>query len=163
MPKPAPFARGPFLLVYALDQQLDQLLVQRMADSPLTPPDFAVTSALRLAQPCRPTELARILGMRPTTLSNHLRRLGDRGLVRRRPDPHDGRAALIQLTAKGRRDTEACFPAFADAIGLFRKGLAEEGVDGGSRGGAGVRRPRADRLTEPLFVATRWVGCQGTD
>jgi len=72
---------------------------------------------------------ARILGMRPTTLSNHLRRLGDRGLVRRRPDPHDGRAALIQLTAKGRRDTEACFPAFADAIGLFRKGLAEEGVD----------------------------------
>lgn len=131
MPKPAPFTRGPFLLVYALDQQLSQLLVQRMADSPLTPPDFAVTSALRLAQPCRPTELARILGMRPTTLSNHLRRLGDRGLVRRRPDPHDGRAALIQLTAKGRRDTEACFPAFADAIVLFRKALAEEGVDEG--------------------------------
>ena len=37
--------------------------------------------------------------------------------------------ALIPLTAKGRRDTEACFPAFADAVGLFRKGLGEEGVD----------------------------------
>jgi DNA-binding MarR family transcriptional regulator len=131
MAEPAPFARGAFLLVYALDQQLSQLLAQRMADSPLTPPDFAVTSALRLAQPCRPTELARILGMRPTTLSNHLRRLGERGLVRRRPDPRDGRAALLQLTAKGRRDTEACFPAFGDAIVLFRKALAEEGVDEG--------------------------------
>lgn len=129
MPEPAPFARGPFLLLYALDQQLSQLLVQRMAESPLTPPDFAVTSALRLAQPCRPTELARILGMRPTTLSNHLRRLGERGLVRRRPDPRDGRAALLQLTARGRRDTEACFPAFSDAIMLFRKALADEGVD----------------------------------
>jgi DNA-binding MarR family transcriptional regulator len=125
----AAFARGPFLLVYALDQQLSQLLVQRMADAPLTPPDFAVTSALRLAQPCRPTELARILGMRQTTLSNHLRRLGERGLVRRRPDPHDGRAALLRLTAKGRRDTEACFPAFSDAIVLFRKALTDEGVD----------------------------------
>jgi len=67
--------------------------------------------------------------MRPTTLSNHLRRLGERGLVRRRPDPHDGRAALLRLTAKGRRDTEACFPAFSDAIVLFRKALADEGVD----------------------------------
>ena len=98
-----------------------------MADAPLTPPDFAVTSALRLAQPCRPTDLARILGMRPTTLSNHLRRLGDRGLVRRRPDPHDGRAALIQLTAKGRRDAEACFPAFAERSASFARDSPRRG------------------------------------
>lgn len=120
--------RGPFLLLFATDQQLARLLQIAMGDAPLRPDEFAVTSALRLAAPVRPSELAEITGLRPTTLSNYLRRFEESGLVRRRRDPADGRATLLTLTTKGRRQTEACFPAFEAAIGAFRKALAGEGV-----------------------------------
>lgn len=121
--------RGPFVLIFALDHQLSVLLARAMHDSPLTPPDFAVTSVLRLTGPIRPSELAATIGMRPTSLSNYLRQLGNKGLVRRRRDPADGRAVLVSLTAKGVRTTEACFPAFSTAIQSFRRHLADEGVD----------------------------------
>ena len=120
--------RGPFLLLYAVNQQLSALLADAMADAPLTPNEFAVTSALRLIEPARPTRLAEVTGLRPTTLSNHLRAFEERGLVRRRRDPADGRASLVSLTARGRRETEACFPQFGEVIELFRKSAADEGL-----------------------------------
>jgi DNA-binding MarR family transcriptional regulator len=121
--------RGPFILVFALGQQLSTLLSRSMQDAPLRPDDFAVTSVIRLMEPVRPTTLAATIGMRPTTLSNYLRRLAESGHVRRRPDPADGRAALISLTRKGTRDTEACFPGFGRAIETFQHNLKSEGVD----------------------------------
>lgn len=121
--------RGPFILIFALDQQLSDLLGAAMAQSPLSPADFAVTSVLRLTGPIRPTDLATAVGMRPTSLSNYLRRLTEARLVRRRPDPDDGRAALVSLTARGIRLTEACFPAFSVAIETFREQLTAEGID----------------------------------
>jgi DNA-binding MarR family transcriptional regulator len=120
--------RGPFLLLFATDQQLSRLLAAAMADAPLRPDEFAVTSVLRLVGPVRPTALAELTGLRPTTLSNYLRRFEDAGLVRRRRDPADGRAHLVALTARGTRETVACFPAFEGAISAFRKALADEGV-----------------------------------
>lgn len=124
-----PFTRGPFLLVFAVDHQLSAVLKEAMVGAPLSPPEFAVTSALRLLGQVRPTVLAATIGMRPTTLSNHLKRFIDRGLITKRPDPSDGRASLLRLTARGRRDTEACFPAFGAAIASFRRHLAESGTD----------------------------------
>jgi DNA-binding MarR family transcriptional regulator len=121
--------RGPFILVFALGQQLSTLLSRSMHEAPLRPDDFAVTSVIRLMEPVRPSTLATTIGMRPTTLSNYLRRLGDSGHVRRRPDPADGRAALISLTRKGTRDTEACFPGFGLAIETFQHNLKSEGID----------------------------------
>lgn len=109
-------ARGPLLLVYALSHQTSQLLAARFTDTPLTPDDFAVYSALNLVAPCTPTFLADTLGMRQTTLSNYLRRMQQRGHLRRRPNPKDGRSTLIRLTPSGVRVTEACFPAFRIAI-----------------------------------------------
>lgn len=120
--------RGPFLLMFATGRQLSTLLHETMRDSPLTPDEFAVTSALRLEQPVRPTELARITGLRPTTLSNYLRRFESAGLVVRSRDPGDGRASLVRLTDLGVERTEACFPGFAEAIETFQKALAERGT-----------------------------------
>jgi DNA-binding MarR family transcriptional regulator len=120
--------RGPFLLIFAVDSQLGSLLQATMQDCPLTPEEFAVTSVLNLSGPTRAGELASLTGLRPTSMSNYLRRFEERGLVRRRTDPSDRRASLVSLTPKGVRQTLACFPAFQGAIEAFQKALADEGV-----------------------------------
>lgn len=120
--------RGPFLLVFATGRQLSSLLHDVMADAPLTPDEFAVTSVLRLEAPVRPSALAALTGLPVTTLNHYLRRFEADGLVRRQRDPADGRAVLLELTDEGRRRTEDCFPAFGHAIGTFEKALADEGL-----------------------------------
>jgi DNA-binding MarR family transcriptional regulator len=120
--------RGPFLLLFAVDSQLGTLLQTTMRDCPLTPEEFAVTSVLNLSGPTRAGALAALTGLRPSSMSNYLRRFEERGLVRRRTDPADRRASLVSLTATGRRETLACFPGFQAAIDAFQKALADEGV-----------------------------------
>lgn len=97
-----------------------------MADSPLTPDDFAVYSWLRLVGPVTPGRLAADLGMHQPTMSAYLRRMYGRGHLRRRPHPDDGRSQLVSLTSSGRRVTERSFAGFERAIGAFRARL---GVD----------------------------------
>lgn len=45
--------------------------------------------------------LAERLGMDPSTLTRNLKPLEARGLISDRPDPSDGRARLVAITAKG--------------------------------------------------------------
>ncbi len=120
--------RGPFLLFFAVDSQLGTLLQTTMRACPLTPEEFAVTSVLNLSGPTRAGELASLTGLRPTTMSNYLRRFEERGIVRRRTDASDRRASLVSLTTKGKRQTLACFPGFQAAINAFQKALVEEGI-----------------------------------
>jgi len=118
--------RGPFLLLFAVGQQVSELMGRTFAAAPLRPTDFAVYSALRLTGPVTPAALATELGMGRSTLSNWLRRMEERGHLRRRRNPADGRSALVSLTAEGVRVTEACFPAFQAAIEAFRARLDDE-------------------------------------
>src|SRR3954466_10509616 len=108
--------RGPFLVMFALDQQLAGLLGQTMRDAPLKPAEFAVYSALRLEQPMTPTRLAAVLGMPATTLSSALRKMTEAGHLTRVPNPADGRSALVELNPAGVEMTVACFPAFGQTI-----------------------------------------------
>jgi DNA-binding MarR family transcriptional regulator len=50
----------------------------------------------------RPGELARRAGVTPQAMAEFVRYLEGRGYVERIPDPSDGRARLVRLTAKGR-------------------------------------------------------------
>ena len=54
----------------------------------------------------RLSELGRRLGITPSTLTRNLGRLEERGLVRKRPDPRDGRAQTVSLTRRGREAAE---------------------------------------------------------
>jgi DNA-binding MarR family transcriptional regulator len=47
--------------------------------------------------------LANLLHVHPSTLTGVLRRLADRGAIRRTADPHDSRRALFGLTTRGTR------------------------------------------------------------
>jgi DNA-binding MarR family transcriptional regulator len=49
----------------------------------------------------RLSDLGRRLGVAPSTLTRNLARLEERGLIRKEPDPIDGRAQLVALTDAG--------------------------------------------------------------
>jgi len=60
-----------------------------------------LATAARLG-PLRITELAEIEGINPTMMSRIVGKLEDAGLLHRRPDPDDRRAALVEPTEAGR-------------------------------------------------------------
>jgi len=66
--------------------------------------------------PLTPSELARRLGMAPTTISSWLARLEQAGAVRRRPNPDDGRSQLVEVTTRGRSELDDALPGFGRAI-----------------------------------------------
>lgn len=116
--------RGPFLLLYVLNQQLGTLLLEAMADAPLSPGEFAVYSTLRLEQPTTPSHLAATLGLKPTTMSSQLAKMDAQGHLDRAPNPRDGRSTVISLTPEGLRVTEACFPSFSKALWSYQRHYA---------------------------------------
>lgn len=89
--------------------------------------DFAVIATLvRLAaESLSQRRIASELGLSAGTVSLRIDRLVRRGLAERRPDPDDGRGALISLTDRGRELFEACVPEhLANAYELVA-GLSE--------------------------------------
>jgi DNA-binding MarR family transcriptional regulator len=75
---------------------------------------FAALSAIAVAGPMTLTELSSRLGTPLTTTSGLVRRLVGRQLVRRAPNPDDGRSSLLVLTARGRRALDRANPAFRE-------------------------------------------------
>ena len=64
---------------------------------------FLVMRRVVSGGPIRVTDLARDLGLDPSTISRHLRAVETRDWVRRVPDPDDRRAALVTATKSGER------------------------------------------------------------
>ncbi len=123
MSAPATRGRNVLFRLFILGQLADDLLGQAMVGMKLNPNDFAVQSAIRAFQPITPTRLAALLGMPPTTLSSYLRRLETRRQIRRRPNPEDGRSALIEVTKLGDRNVVAAFPALQGSVARVHERL----------------------------------------
>lgn len=68
----------------------------------LTPSQTSVLSRLDKEGPKSASELATAERVRPQSMAATLAVLDERGMVRRRPDPGDGRRQLVSLTAAGR-------------------------------------------------------------
>jgi DNA-binding MarR family transcriptional regulator len=77
-----------------------------VAPTGLSATEHAVQSSVAALESVTPTELARRLGVPPTTLSATIAQLVDRGELRRARHPDDGRSYVLELTAKGRRTQE---------------------------------------------------------
>ncbi len=101
----------------------------------------------------RLTELARRAGVTKQAMMVVVDELEVRGLVRRTPDPEDGRAKVVRLTARGRTFAAECRRAVAAVEARARRALggpAVRGAAGGARappgdGRRGVLRPRVRR------------------
>ena len=69
----------------------------------LTPSQLSALASVDRLGPLQLGDLARVEAVAPPTLTRAVARLEQRGLLRRRPDPADRRAALVETTPAGRR------------------------------------------------------------
>lgn len=94
--------------------------------------DYALLSLLRLAGSMSPKNLNRYLAITSGGLTKSIDRLEVGRLVRRTPDPDDGRGTLVVLTKKGERlvarvfgaDIQAHEDLFRELSGSDRKRIA---------------------------------------
>jgi DNA-binding MarR family transcriptional regulator len=122
------FREGPLLQLFVAGQLAGELL-RRELGTTIAGDRFAVLSVIGALAPITPTELARRLGMAPTTVSSWLARLEREGIAARRANPDDGRSQLIELTDAGRDELQAAMPEFARAATRLRAALGDE-LDG---------------------------------
>lgn len=97
--------------------------------------------------PRRPSDLAADVGLDLSTVSRHLKGLGDTGLAARQPDPHDGRSYRVTLTEQGSRLLDEALARREDVVD---RALAQWDPDDAAvlRGLLGRLADDLDRLDE---------------
>jgi DNA-binding MarR family transcriptional regulator len=78
-------------------------LRQVQPDGELSLPETSALARLDRSGPATASELARLEQISPQSMGATLAALEARGLVTRRPDPEDGRRAVLSLTEAGHR------------------------------------------------------------
>ena len=121
--------------LFAVDHRVRALLGQTMAGVGLRPDEYAIYSAVLKAGPLSISELAQVMGMPLTTVSDYVRTMTSRGHARRSRNPADSRSYLVALTNDGVAVHQAAmvgFAAAAEAIGKVRRGqvVRTPGYDG---------------------------------
>ncbi|WP_327637348.1 MarR family transcriptional regulator [Kribbella sp. NBC_00482] len=87
-----------------------------------------VLFALRCNGALRLSDLAGKLELDASTASRHVRSLEQLGLIRRSPDPDDGRAFRVELTEQGIEQWEASARHRMELLGAAMEGWSEEDV-----------------------------------
>ena len=98
-----PLQSSPSTQLRVLIGRLSRRLRQTEAGAGLTPPQLSVLATVVRRGPLRLAQLSQREGINPTMLSRIVAKLTEAGLITRRPDPADARAALLLPTERGRR------------------------------------------------------------
>jgi DNA-binding MarR family transcriptional regulator len=102
-----------------MQMRLDGELARQLAtDSGLSYQDYTVLVALT-GQPdgrMRAFELGALLGWEKSRLSHHVRRMAERGLVKKEKCASDRRGSFVSVTAAGRKEIEAAAPGHVTAV-----------------------------------------------
>jgi MarR family transcriptional regulator, organic hydroperoxide resistance regulator len=109
--------------VFAASHRVRALLGQTMADPGLRPDEYAMYSAVLKAGPLSISELAEVVGMPLTTVSDYVRGMTTCGHVLRSRNPADSRSSLVSLTEDGVAAHRAAMVGFAAAISRVRQAL----------------------------------------
>ena len=101
--------------------QASSAAISRHVHPELEPAAYALLSMIAATPGVRASDLAANIGVGRGTMSRQLARLGELGLVSRRPDPDDYRGQLLDLTDVGRERFETAQNArrafFRQALG----------------------------------------------
>jgi len=118
-----------FLKLAATSQYVVRILERQLTPIGIPPYQLALVTHIRHNQPVSPSSISAASGVPATTLRDNVQRLVDSGLVRRLPNPDDGRSYLLELTARGEVMARAADPALAEAYAelerLLPRPLAE--------------------------------------
>lgn len=87
--------------VAVLARRIRHVVAERaaMVDPALSPSGYLALAHLHRTGPARQGDLVDVLAVDKTVVSRVVQHLVERGLVERAPDPRDGRAHLLHLTA----------------------------------------------------------------
>jgi DNA-binding MarR family transcriptional regulator len=110
-----PLPRLPGHLLRRCQQRAVDLFVAEVGDDGPTPPQFAVLQAVLQNPGVSQAELVRGSGIDRSTLAELVRRMVDRGLLRRRRTKRDQRANALAVTAAGKALFQSVFPAMLRA------------------------------------------------
>ncbi|HVV31049.1 MAG TPA: MarR family transcriptional regulator [Mycobacteriales bacterium] len=83
--------------------RISRLVDRRVSGDGLTRTQLSVLATVGWHGPLRASELADREGVNPTMLSRVVGKLEQAGLLRRLPDPDDGRVVLVEITGRGTR------------------------------------------------------------
>ena len=90
-----------FLQAYTLAQATGTVVDREVASFGLPTYLFGLLSQIRELQPAAPSRISAATGTPMTTLRDNIQRLVDRKMIRRKPNPSDGRSYLVELTPRG--------------------------------------------------------------
>jgi DNA-binding MarR family transcriptional regulator len=103
MPAESPVNAEAVARLRSIIAKLARLLNTSSSDEGLTPTQASVLALVAGRGPLGLAELAQLEGLNPTMLSRVVSKLDTEGLIRRRPDPADQRAARVEVTEAGQR------------------------------------------------------------
>ncbi len=105
-----------------------RVMRRHAAGDALEPASFWVLKNLA-EDSMRITELATCIHLDTSTVSRHLTQLERAGLIERSPDPQDGRAQRVGLSAEGRRQLRAAMDRRRELMISSLQGWTDEEID----------------------------------
>lgn len=94
-------------------QRASALFLARFGESQLTPTQYFAMARLHELGALSQNRLGRLAAMDPATIQGVIRRLVERGLIERLPDPSDRRRMTLSLSPEGERLIESLISAAA--------------------------------------------------
>ena len=107
-------------------QRASALFLARFGESQLTPTQYFAMARLYELGPLSQNRLGRLAAMDPATIQGVIRRLVERGLIERLPDPNDRRRMTLSLSREGEGLIESVSSAAAEDDEEILKPLDQE-------------------------------------
>jgi DNA-binding MarR family transcriptional regulator len=93
-----------------------RVMRQRQSADSIDPGTFWLLKTISHRGPLRITELATSTHLDTSTVSRHVSQLERNGMVERTPDPADGRAQLVGISAAGQDELDQAFQRRRDVL-----------------------------------------------
>ncbi len=95
---------------------LRELMQWAVAGTGVSGEEYAVLGVIGFFPDRTPTDLAGSLGIPPTSVSRHVARFVEDGLVERHPNPEDGRSYLLRPTKRGSEVVATVAPRVGELV-----------------------------------------------